>query len=391
MNNRLFRYACLQIVLGIGISACGGAAQTSRSEEIAAEPAPLSSASKEEIVLTRADLTVATDASGLEAAAPTSVEFLPDTPAVYLVATLKNLPKEADIEVRWTESTMGPPIFVTHESGAGTYAFSSKFDLAKFAAEKALRGEKIQVQVFVNGAKIGGAAFTVSDRRSGGVLKVKGLAVSGAVETETYRPIKSSGSFRKGTKKVFASFYVGGLEPGASILVRWLHEDETVKEEDLASEGEKRYAVSIQNPRGLAFGDWTVEVEILGDVFAARSFFMGDESSGTAVEEAALGTAIGKNKMPKKAKTSFKSKPGTIHCGIRFLYAPAGSNIEIRWVSMTQGSGDILQTTAAKVKNEGPAAMNMAWRPGKALPAGPYKAVILADGVVLQELPFEIK
>jgi hypothetical protein len=223
------------------------------------------------------------------------------------------------------------------------------------------------------------------------MLRVKELAVSNSVETGTNLAVNPTRSFRKGTKKVFATFFVGGLEPGGTIRVRWLHEDNQIKEDDIESEGEKRYVVSMESPKGLARGDWSVEVEILGDVFAERSFFMGDDSGGPAVEEIALGTAVGKNRMPKKAMTSFKSNAGAIHCGIRFLYATANSKIEIQWVSMADGSENILQTTAAEVKKEGPTTVNMAWRPGKAMASGPYKAVIMVDGAKMQEIAFEVQ
>lgn len=342
--------------------------------------------------VTQIDLATALNASGLKLAAPSAKEFLPDTATVYLLATLEKLPREADIEVRWTQSTMGSPISVTHASGSGTYTFNSQFDLAKFVAgEKKPYGEKIQALIFVNNRQVGGTLFTISDRRSGGMLRVKDLAVSGAVESGSNLAVNSTKSFRKGTKKVIASFYVGGLEPGATMRVRWLHEEELVKEDDLESEGEKRYAAAMENGKGLAFGDWTVEIDINGDVFASRSFFMGDDSSGAAIEDVALGTALGKNRMPKKAMTSFKPNVGAIHCGVQFLYARADAKIEIQWVSLTEGVENILQTTETTVNKEGPTTVNMAWRPGKSLPVGPYKAAVVVDGVKTQEIAFEVQ
>ncbi len=343
-------------------------------------------------VLTQADLSVAIDASGLKVAAPHSTEFLPDTKTVYLVATLEKLPREADIEVRWTQSQMGSPLTVTHASGSNRHTFSSKFDLAKFvAAEKNPYGQQIQAQIFVNGSRVGGTSFIISDRRAGGMLKVKELSVSYSIEAETNQAVNSTQSFKKGTKKIFASFYVGGLEPGATIRVSWLHEGNLVKEDDIESEGEKRYVTFLDSGKALSYGDWTVEIDLLGDKFAERSFFVGDTSGGSAIEEAALGTSVGNDRMPKNPMTVFKTNSRAIHCGIKFLFASANSKVEINWTSMAEGSESILQTTSAVLKNDGPSSVSMAWRPGKGLKSGQYKAVIIVAGAKVQELPFEIR
>ena len=376
----------------VGVTACGGAPAETETPVSATVSESASAPAKSGVVVQDLTFTTAVDGSGTRAVAPAAKEFLPDTEAVYLVASLEKLPPESDIEVRWAEALMGPPISVTHEEGSGAHTFSSRFALAKFAAaEKNPVGEKVLALIFVNGEQVGSASFSISDRRSGGMLRVKELAVSTAVEADTNLPVQSSRSFRKGTKKVFASFYVGGLEPGATIRVRWLNEDNIVQEDDIESEGEKRYVANLESKKGLAFGDWAVEIDVLGDVLAGRSFYMGDESGGPAVEEAALGSKVGKNRMPKKAMTVFNTKPGAIHCGIRFLYAPAGAKVEIRWISMAEGTEDVLQTTETTVSKEGATTVGMAWRPGKALKAGPYRAIIDVDGTKVQELPFEIK
>jgi hypothetical protein len=389
---RLSRLSCFFSV--VCLIHCGGAQNPESTVEESEGTSEVSSPDQAGPLLTNAEIGASVDASGLKLSTPASQEFLPDTQTVYLVASAEKLPREADIEVRWTESTMGQPLAVTHHTaGSGTYTFSSKFDLGKFvASEKKPYGRKIQALVFVNNSKIGGALFTISDRRAGGMLKVKDLDVSTSVEPNTNLAVNPSRSFRKGTKKVFASFYVGGLEPGASIRVRWIHDENTVKEDDLESEGEKRYAVSMDNGNSpIAKGDWNVEVEILGDVFAERSFFMGDNISGPAIEEASLGLSLGKDRMPKTPTTSFNTKPGAIHCGIRFIYADANSKIEIQWTSLVDGVESILETTSADVKKEGPATVNMAWRTGKSLKPGPYKAAIVVNGTKMQELSFVVE
>jgi hypothetical protein len=391
MMNRFSRLCCLFSALLL--VECGGAKNPDTTPAGSEGASDLSAPDQSGPILRDAEIGAAVDASGLKLSTPGSKEFLPDTQAVYLVATAEGLPLEADIEVRWTEATAGPPISSTHHTaGSGTYTFSSKFDLGKFvASEKKPYGRQIQALVYVNNSKIGGNAFTISDRRAGGMLKVKDLDVSTSVETGTNLAVNPTRSFRKGTKKVFASFYVGGLEPGASIRVRWSHNENMVKEDDLESEGEKRYAVSMESNKPIAQGDWNVEVEILGDVFAERSFFMGDNISGPAIEEAALGLSIGKDKMPKTRMTSFKTNPSAIHCGIRFIYADSNSKIEIQWTSLIDGVESILETTSADVKKEGPATVNMAWRTGKSLKPGPYKAAILVNGVEMQELAFVVE
>lgn len=338
------------------------------------------------ISLPEAEITSSFDEEGMRALTPAASEYLPDTKEVWFVGTLEGLPPGAEIEVRWSKTTSERDLYISRDSGSGTHRFFSHF---KAPTGEAFEEGQYWARVYVNGEQVGEAGFRAADRRSGGVSRVKELAVSLQVEAGTNVAVSPSSSLPMGIKKVYASFYVGGVEPGNTIRVRWYLEDGLVDEQDIESEGEKRYATFYEQKKGLARGDYAVEVEA-EQGFSRRTFFVGDTSGGPVIEEASLGTAAGKGGMPKKAMTRFKQKSGTIRCGIRFITAPKGAEVEVKWISGVDGGEDVLETTASTVKSGGPSTVGMTWKPGTLKP-GPYKAVIAVDGSNLMEIPFTVE
>ncbi len=230
-----------------------------------------------------------------------------------------------------------------------------------------------------------------TNRRSGGVLRVRKLLTSPALEVQTNVAIKPTSSFRKRIKKVYASFTVTGLEAGGTIRVLFYRDESLIEEFDIESEGEKRYAAALENPKGLARGDYAVEVEVEGDMFARRTFFVGDTNIGPAVERAALGTALNRNRMPKRQKKVFKRGTPAIRCGLSLLSLPDDATVEVQWVALKDNGEKLLHTTETKVQQGGSSTVGMTWKPGGKLSLGPHKAVILVNKRKLEELPFIVK
>ncbi|MCP4600088.1 MAG: hypothetical protein GY847_06040 [Proteobacteria bacterium] len=383
MSNRFVSFLFKAVFAAL--TGCGASAQSSSSVVEPALDGPV--ASKPQSVLTRAELTTAVDKERMLASAPTATEFLPGTQQIFFVGTLTDLPDDAEIEVRWSKTSEGEPLYVSSAVASGTHSFLSKL----LSRRRDLASGQYKAIVYVNKEEIGGVLFRIADRRSGGVVRVKELAVAAAVEVQTNRAIDAKLSFRKRIKKVFASFFVSGLEEGATIRVLWYHNEELKEEYDIESKGEKRYAVVFNNRKGLANGDWSVEVEVLGEVFAERTFFIGDDSSGPGIDRAALGTSLGRNRMPKRVKTIFKPNTNVIRCGIRFLDMPQDTKIEVQWVSLNNGSEKLLHTSDAEIQKSGSSAIGVEWNPDGNLQPGPYKAAILVNGRKMEELPFTIE
>ncbi len=381
MSNRL---ELLVLVAWFVVSnGCGGAGPS----DGAAQPVSPADRPKSESLLTlsRADLTTAVDESSMTATAPTSTEFLPDTKEIYFIGTIEGLPAETKIEVHWYLESKREPLHVSQDVGSGTHTVLSRFR----PAEDRFAINQYQVVVYAETTEVGLVSFRIADQQSGGRVRVKELSVTPAVEVRTNRALRPISSFHKGTKRVFATFYVSGLESGGTIRLLWHHDEELVREDDLECEGEKRYAVAFENRKRLARGDWGVDVEVRGEVFASRTFFVGDTGGGPAIDRAALGAKAGR--MPGRGKTVFKADSKVIHCGIRFLHASEDSKIEVRWISLGDDGEELVHTSSSKVNKDGKSTVGVTWKPDAALSPGPYKATIVVNTRKLEELAFTVE
>jgi len=228
-------------------------------------------------------------------------------------------------------------------------------------------------------------------RREGAVVRVKELRISPAVEVQTNEAIKASSSFRKGIRKLHASFYLSGLEEGNTIRVLWYKDENLIEEYDIECEGEKRYALKLADKKNIKVGDYNVEVEVLDEVYAGRSFQVGGDSISPAVDRALLGTRKSSNQMPNKPITVFKSGTKAIHCGVRFLGLPDVAKIEIEWVFFGEQGEDSLNLSEKEVEGGGNKNVGVTWNPKEELKPGLYKAVIRLSGNKMDELPFTVE
>ena len=385
--NGFVRIGLLSAIALRGAFGCGGAQETETASEVTS---PYDNPSRREggasSMLVDAEFTTDVDQASMTAAAPVSVEFLPDTQSIYFLGHLRDLPEESDIEVRWTVATEGEPFHVTHSIGRGTFTALSKFSPD---TEELTPGE-YWVIVIVNGQVAGKRQFRIVNRRGGAMLSVKELKVALSVD-EKHRAVSPSTSLPRGCKKIYASFYVNGVEPGATIRASWYRDDDLIDEVDIESTGEARYSAVLERSGALPIGDYAVEVDVLGDMFARRSFYVGDSSGSPVIDTAGLGLKLGKNQLPKEQKTTFKPGTKNIKCGIQFAYLPDNSKVAIQWVSMVGGTEEVLHVSEATIKKGGATSVGLGWKPGKKLPSGPYKAMIDVNDVTRKELPFTVE
>ena len=378
------RAAILTTVVSIG---CGGSEKINETPSSFQDPyqQPSTVSEHSESYMVDGEYTVEVDDASLTSSAPVSTEFLPDTPKIFFLGKLAGIPVESEIEVRWSRSTQGEPFHATRAIGSGDYTVLSHISPKR---EELSEGEYWTI-VTVNGRDVGKRSFRITNRRSGGMMRVKQLEVALSVD-DKHQAVSPSKSLPKGIEKVYASFFVSGVETGATIRVKWYRgEDNLIEEADIESEGEKRYSSALSQKK-LPIGDYSVEIEVEGEVFAQRSFYIGDSSGQTIIEKAALGTKLGKKQLPTKARQSFKAGTKTIKCGIQFAYIPDGSKIEVSWVSMATGQEDTLHTSKVDIKKGGYASVGLGWNPGKKLTKGAYKAVVLVNDVKRTELPFTV-
>ncbi len=381
-----YRTICwIALLMTILAAGCGGHEPIDSSTSKISDPYASVGGSPAELV--SYEFCSALDESSLTPNSPASNEFIPETENIYFLGTIEKLPAQAQIEVRWFKTTSATPIHASRTGGSDTHTFFSKLQPH---ADRFDSGN-YRVDVYVNGTKVGDTGFQVVDRRSGGMTRVKELSVSTAVEVSTNKPIKKMTSFPRGVKQVYASFFVGGVEQGNTIRVTWSRDGQVIDEIDFECEGEKYYAVPYTSNKGMKTGDWSVEIDIDGEVYGGRSFYVGDNSGYPVIEKAILGTKLGKGRMPKKAMKRFKRGVSTISCGIKFLSVPDDATVDVEWISLTGGSEAPLQSTGATVTNGGVTTVGVTWRTGGKLTPGPHKAVIFVNKSRIQEIPFEVE
>ncbi|MCP4679312.1 MAG: hypothetical protein GY854_28255 [Deltaproteobacteria bacterium] len=232
---------------------------------------------------------------------------------------------------------------------------------------------------------------TGAEEKRGERKSVKALKVTEAVEVRSNTAINPKQSFRTGVRKIYASFQVNGVGPGGTIRVLWYQDDELFREDDIECEGEKRYAVPLERGKKLTNGDYAVEVEVDGEMFARRTFHVGGDNVSPVVEYAALGGTKGKNRIPKRAKTVFKSNVHAIRCGVRFLDLPDNAKIEVQWISFEDEGEKLLHTSNTEVPKGGTSNVTLDWKPEGDLTPGPHKAVVLLGGRKMRELAFTVE
>jgi hypothetical protein len=222
---------------------------------------------------------------------------------------------------------------------------------------------------------------------------VKGLKVSLAVGVRSNEAINPKQSFHSGTRRIYAGFQVVGFDSCSTIRVLWYRDDELFREDDIECEGEKRYAVSLEKPKKLATGDYSVEVEVDGEMFARRTFYVGGDNVSPVLAHVALGGTKGKNRIPRPAKKVFKTNVKAIRCGVRFLDLPENAKIQVQWV-MFEGSGEdekLVHTSDTIFEKGGTGNVIVDWEPEEDLLLGSYKAVIFLGKRKMREVGFTVE
>jgi hypothetical protein len=388
MKERIKTFWFLCLIMWF-LCSCGGAEPARDTTSAITSPYDTparTGAGQDREYLVDGEFTTEVDAASVRATAPVSTEFQPDTPDVFFIGRLEGLPSESEVEVRWTRATEGEPFHISRVSASGNYVVLSRFSLAR----EALPAGSYWVVVMVNGEIGGKRSFRVVDRRDGAMLSVKELKVALSVD-DNQRAVDPTNSIPRGVKKVHASFFVNGVEPGAGIRVSWYRDDNLIDEMDIESGGAKRYSAVFEQKKALPIGDYAVEVEVLGNMLARRTFYVGDTSGKPVIDQAGLGTKLGKNRLPSNIKTSFRPGTRSIKCGVQFAFVPDNSKVEVKWVSMANGAEDVLHISEVTIKKGGPSSIGLGWNPGKKLVTGPYKALIAVNDVVYRELPFTVK
>ncbi|MDD5308599.1 MAG: hypothetical protein PHU25_14875 [Deltaproteobacteria bacterium] len=174
---------------------CGGTMGKAPSTE--AEPAMTAEDLKPRAVLSRAELTTAADEQRMRASAPATTSFADRVGAIFLVATLKRLPTDADIDVRWFKDSDPEPWHSSHANASDRFEFVSSFRPRGSVFDPGT----YTVRVCVDGEEVGAVGFRVgsADRPP---TEIRELALSHSVDDETMKPRSPATSFRSGTKRI---------------------------------------------------------------------------------------------------------------------------------------------------------------------------------------------
>lgn len=380
MSKRLALVACLASLV---VTGCGGGAPEPDTTPVAATAAAVAPS---EPTLVSAVLTTELNDEGLAPAAPTATEFGPETPQIFLVAELAGLPEGSELEAVWMASDRSKPLYTSTATAAGSHTLVSKL----LPSGNMFAEGKYRVSIWVNRSELGGVHFSIGEPESRFTV-VKELNLAAWVEVISKRPIDPKLSFRSGIKTITASFVVKGARPGSTIRVLWYKGDDLLIENDLEYEGTQRYALSFEQGRQINDGEYTVEVEVEGEMLGRRSFHVGGTTVSPVVDHVALGVAKGKAAMPKKHLASFKASTKGLRCGIGFLTLPDNAKVKVEWFAINEDGEQLLGTSETALTEGGKQVAVLDWTPEGGLASGPHKAVITLGSRKMAEVGFEIQ
>ena len=338
-------------------------------------------------VLVRAEFTREVDLQRFKATGEILEEFDPTVDVIYLVGKLKRVPTQATIEVRWFRDSRRDPILISDVHGSDRFSFVADF---RPVEEDFIPGSHT-ARVFVDGAEVGGASFTITgeDPFAAGV-RVKKPTVSTRV-TRKMKPRQPSKLFKEKTKRLHVTFDIENATPGTEVTVRWLRNGNLFNEQEVGVAPKGRFGSEIESPSGLPSGNYTVEIEANGESKAETRFTIGEVSDGPAVDLLALGLALGGDNLPTVEQTVFKVGHPAVKCGLRFLDVPPESIVEVRWIQLEEDSESTWHTTRTAVTAGGSGTLSAVWEANGSFSEGLYKVVVLINDAAVAEKEFTIE
>jgi hypothetical protein len=374
-------FACA-FLLALAAVACGGRGHGTPAGSAADDGEPGLTAADliPRAVLVRAALTTEVDRARLKAVAPPATEFQPTRPEIFLVATLRDVPTQARIEVRWYRDARPEPFLESEIRGSDVFTFVSSAE----PPGRRWRPGSYTVRVLVDEREVGAVAFTVTgDDPAADGPTVRRLQVATGVDRRLL-PKRPGTGFERGTAELFAAFEVVHLDGAGEATVNWFRGEAVFSRQDVALDGDGRFVASVTSPEGLPDGRYQVAVELGGEERARAAFTVGCAGAGPGVDRAALGLELDGDNMPVDELGRFGRGADAIRLGMRFLDLPAGAVLEVRWLA---GGGEwddpdaLWHTTRTAVPGGGSGTMGAAWpRPPEGFGPGGYRAVIGIDG-----------
>jgi len=368
---------------------CGGAGKPTTTTAPAPEPEPAMDAEDliPRAVLVSAELTTEVDEKRFRATGDIASSFEPDEPVIYLVATLKSVPTQARIEVRWQRDADPSPILVSSINGSDRFSFVA--DLRP--AEKAFIPGSYSARIFVDDREVGGPSFTIlGDDPFANGPRLTRLKVSTSVNGKM-KPKNPGRVFPVGTKTLHATFNVAGAVPGTEVAVRWTRNGAPFSEQTVEIAPMGRFGANIESPSGLPAGAYEVLVEVDGETMMKRAFTVGEETAGPSVDKVALGLALGADNLPEDELAVFEAGHPAILCGLRFLDVPPQSVITILWNQVLGDEESTCHTTKTAVPDGGSGTLGAAWEPTEPFEAGSYKVVVMVNEETVAEKSFTIE
>jgi hypothetical protein len=368
---------------GGGRSRKGGGADEPTVEELRLTPEDL----VPRAMLKRAELSTEVDERRYRCLAPPRTEFEPHEHPIYFVAILKNVPTDSTIEVRWYKDSDPRPMLVREVQGSEKYEIISS--LSPPGAE--FVPGTYTVRVFVRDEEIGARGFTIlgDDPFASGV-KIADLKLSSKVKSGM-RPKRPSRRFKKGTRRVYATFKVSGAPSGAAVTVTWRRNGSRFHKEDLDIPEDGRFGAEISSKAGLPNGNYEVAVSWDDGGPLRSTFAVGEASSDPSIDTVALGHELGDDNMPLEEIDEFRGGDEAILCGLRFLDLPPDSEIVIEWTKVEEDGDSVYHTTRTAVPSGGSGTLGAIWEPRAGFESGEYKAVVKVDDETLAEAPFTIR
>lgn len=332
--------------------------------------------------------------------------FAPDTPRIYVLFTVADVPENTKVKSVWiAEKTESNPETALDEATLtmGGAASTGKFWFTRPPLGWAVRSYRVELYL---GERLAHTArFQVQPSPSGTSQSKIGPIIFARGTTADAQPVDRTDQFEQGVKIVYGFFNYEGLRPDDTVTQTWYRGDEKVLDNTrplstFAAGGsvpEKgNLAVSIQWNDGATAGSYRLEIRINGALAQTGNFTVGaappPATSGTPISAItfARGESDGK---PVEPADHFKVGVRRVYGFFSFAGLKADDVIRGVWTSggqkVLEKQFTLPEVFGGRAPDHGTLWLWIQWDKGAS--AGTYQMEITVNGKVVQSGTFVVE
>lgn len=220
-------------------------------------------------------------------------------------------------------------------------------------------------------------------------VRAERVALTTEIDPITFGPVAAPAkSFPVETRRIFLSFRLKGVRPGAHLSVAWYRrgEEEPLSETSEVLEGDQRMAAEHVAEHPFAPGEHFVRLEVDDERVAVVPFEIsgppaaldvtGSSDNPAKVSRVGFYQAVDRRGRPQgRPLQRFRSGTKAVHCAFLVTSAPRGTAVSVRWRlgASVAATTDVGQISGRRI-------LSATLDATKGLDSGPYEVEILIDG-----------